>query len=136
MPKVFLAGTKNSNWREKLIPTLRISHFNPYSSEESPEFQARVDHEFANCDYILFVITPGMDGYKDILSLQAETQVRPKKIIFCHIGEEVYNKGHIVRTFTQEQIASLSELGRTVKRNGGVYLGDIASVSQLLNSKA
>lgn len=129
MKKVFLGGTCNdSDWRDMLIPALRIDYFNPVVPDWTEECYQRELREREECDYCLYVITPKMTGVYSIAEVIDDSNKRPEKTIFSFLIED---DGI---TFDVGQIRSLDRIGRMVVSNGGNYCKCLLQVADLLNS--
>jgi len=127
MKKVFLGGTcNNSNWREKLIPLLKIDYFDPVVDDWTEECYKEELLQRKNCDYCLYLITPKMEGVYSIAEVVDDSNKRPEKTIFCFINE-TNNK------FSEAQIKSLDKVGIMVRENGGKYFLSIEDVVKYLN---
>lgn len=141
MKKVFLGGTCNdSSWRERLIPMLKIGHFNPVVPDWTPECQAEEIRQRENCDFVLYVITPLMEGVYSIAEVIDDSNKRPEKTVFCVLGSDLApnqeEKEHkFCMCFSDRQLKSLDAVGRMVERNGGVYLTSLEEVADYLNGK-
>lgn len=126
--KVFLGGTCNeSNWRDKLIPMLKIDYFNPVVPDWTEECYQRELQERKDCDYCLYVITPKMTGVYSIAEVIDDSNKRPHKTIVCFLtedGETSFDKG---------QIKSLNRVVEMVLKNGGAYCETLNSVACKLN---
>lgn len=129
MKKVFLGGTCNdSDWRDMLIPALRIDYFNPVVPDWTEECYQRELREREECDYCLYVITPKMTGVYSIAEVIDDSNKRPEKTVFSFLLED---DGI---TFDAGQIRSLDRVGRMVESNGGNYCKCLLQVADLLNS--
>jgi len=115
-PVVFLGGTcNNSQWRERLIPSLKIDYFNPVVEDWTPECQEAEITARENCDYCLYVITPLLTGTYSIAEVVDDSNKRPKKTIFSWINEDGGKQ------FDEFQQKSLKMVARMVEKNGGVF---------------
>ena len=128
--KVFLGGTCNgSNWRDELIPLLKLKYFNPVVEDWSEECYAEELRQREECDFCLYVITPKMTGVYSIAEVVDDSNKRPEKTIFCFIEEDE-------EEFTDEQIKSLTKVGVMVKSNGGMYIPwSLRRVANILNKQ-
>jgi hypothetical protein len=119
MAKVFLGGVgKESTWRDEVIPRLNVTYVDPVVSEETQE----------DYDFLLYVITPQMQGFSLIPELIDASNKKAKKTLFCAILEE----GTL--TFTPHQKKSLDAIGKMVENNGGRWLKSLNEVVSFLNS--
>ncbi len=127
--KVFLGGTVNgSNWRDLMIPRLKIDYFNPVVPDWNDEAWQRELKERKHCDYVLYILTPRMEGYYSIAEVIDDSYKRPDRCIYCFVAEDGDRK------FDDDQIASCEYTGKCVRENGGTWLKSIDEVVDLLNS--
>lgn len=143
--KVFLGGTcAGSQWRDKIIPKLKIDYFDPLVPEWDSLAQKRELKEREWCDYLLYVITPRMKGVYSIAEIIDDSNKHPEKTIFCFLEKDIkeekndktsikklYNDSYIY--FSEEQTKSLIAVGNMVERNGGKWLKDLNQVIEYLN---
>lgn len=128
MKKVFLGGTtNNSDWRDTLIKKLKIDYFNPVVSDWNEEAQKKEIKERKNCDYVLYVITPKMEGVYSIAEVIDDSNKRPNKTIFCYLLEDDGKE------FSKHQIKSLDMVGKMVEENGGRWFKSLGEISDFLN---
>ena len=129
MKKVFLGGTtNNSNWRDELIKNLKIEYFNPVVKDWNEEAQKREIKEHKECDFVLYVITPKMEGVYSIAEAIDDSNKRPEKTIFCFLKEDE-------KEFSKHQLNSLEMTGKMVEENGGKWLKSLEEISTYLNFK-
>ena len=99
MSKVFLGGTCNeSEWREKLIPLLKINYFNPVVDDWTSECQEEEYRQKEICDIHLYVITPKMTGVFSIAELIDSSNKNPKGTVFMILskdGDKEFDKGQL-----------------------------------------
>lgn len=132
--KVFLGGTWNeSEWRDKLIPRLKIDYFNPIVPDWTEEAYQEELYQRELCDYCLYVITPMMTGVYSIAEVVDDSNKRPEKTIFCFLKEDW--EGNDRKDFTVGQIKSLKKVGEMVRNNGGVFLNTLGEVANYLNGE-
>lgn len=130
MKKVFLGGTtNNSNWREDLIKDLKLDYFNPVVKDWNEKAQEREIHERKTCDFVLYVITPKIEGFYSIAEVIDDSNKRPEKTIFAYILQDDDKE------FTKHQIKSLDMVGKMVKENGGRWFKTLSEVADYLNFK-
>ena len=109
MNKIFLGGTcNNSTWRDKLIPKLKVPHFNPVVEDWTPEYQAIENLQKEICNIYLYVITRDMTGVYSIAELVDSAHDKTKTTIFV-----IDPKG-----FTEGQIKSLKAVSDLVYKQG------------------
>lgn len=129
MKKVFLGGTTNdSNWRDKLIDDLKIDYFNPVVDDWNEEAQKNEIKERKDSDFVLYVITPKMEGVYSIAEVVDDSNKRPEKTIFAYINEDG-------KEFSDHQVKSLDMVGEMVKENGGKWFKSLGEISDYLNFK-
>lgn len=130
MKKVFLGGTCNgSDWREVLIPHLKIEYFNPQLPKgvEWTDEHARTEVEMRkNCDYCLYVITPKMTGVYSIAEVIDDSNKRPERTVFCFIHRDDQYE------FDSFQIKSLEKVGEMVEINGGKWVESFYDLQNIL----
>ena len=77
MKKVFLGGTLgDSTWRKKLIPRLEIDYFDPVVGDWTPECQEEEIKQRQNCEFVLYVISPYMQGVYSIAEVVDDSNKR------------------------------------------------------------
>ena len=128
MKKVFLGGTtNNSNWRDDLEKKLKIEYFNPVVTDWNDEAQKEEIKQRKNCDFVLYVITPKMEGVYSIAEVVDDSNKRPNKTIFAYLLDD---EG---KEFSKHQIKSLDMVGKMVEENGGKWFKSLGEVSDYLN---
>ena len=129
MKKVFLGGTCNeSEWRDQLIPMLKIDYFSPVVDDWTPDCQAEEIEQRAKCDFLLYVITPRMTGVYSIAELIYDSCRNPTKTLFCIVPEDLG-----VTEFKEGQLASLMMVSKMVLQCGAIVFDDLQSVANYLN---
>jgi len=127
--RVFLGGTVNeSNWRDYVMPRLKIGYFNPVVEVWNDEAYERELYEREKCTFCLYVITPRLTGYYSFAEVIDDSFKRPKKTIYCYLHKDDQYK------FSKQQIESLESLGRHIKENHGTWLQSLDEVINFLNS--
>jgi hypothetical protein len=128
MKKVFLGGTtNNSDWRDTLIKKLKIDYFNPVVKDWDDDAQKEEIKQRKNCDYVLYVITPKMEGVYSIAEVVDDSNKRPEKTIFAYLLEDDGKE------FSKHQIKSLDMVGKMVEENGGKWFKSLGEISDFLN---
>lgn len=128
MKKVFLGGTCNeSQWREKLIPLLKIKYFNPVVPDWTDEAYEEELKQREICDYLLYVITPKMTGVYSIAEVVDDSNKFPEKTLFCFLTKDEDEK------FTKGQIKSLVSVAKMVRNNGANLFLTLESIANFLN---
>ncbi|MFX0183362.1 MAG: nucleoside 2-deoxyribosyltransferase domain-containing protein [Candidatus Hodarchaeota archaeon] len=124
MKKVFLGGTcNNSNWRDILIPKLKIDYFNPVVDNWTPECMKEEVRQREMCDYCLYVITSEMLGVYSIAEVVDDSNKRSRKTILCVLEDG----------FNDYQIKSLRQVGAMIQDNGGMYFNNLEKTINYLN---
>lgn len=142
--KVFLGGTCNeSDWRDRLIPMLKIDYFNPVVNDWNEEAYQRELKEREECDFCLYTITPRMTGVYSIAEVVDDSNKRPEKTIFCKLytDDSDYKmkkeNGETIRKYLQffdsGQRRSIDRVGEMVERNGGKVFDSLEQVANYLN---
>lgn len=135
VPKVFLGGTcANSTWREDLIERLRIDYFNPVVADWTPECQAEELRQRETCDFVLYVITPRMEGVYSIAEVVDDANRRPEKTVFCVLDSDPTDA--VNYEFTKAQRKSLKAVEDLVRSRGARVCGNLGEVAAFLNGKA
>ena len=130
MKKVFLGGTCNgSNWREELIPKLKIDYFNPVVEDWTEECYQEELIQREKCNYCLYVITPKMMGVYSIAEVIDDSNKRPEKTIFLFLTKDE----DLLHVFNKLQIKSLDKVGIMVEKNGGKYFKNEEDLVSFLN---
>lgn len=128
MKKVFLGGTtNNSDWRDTLIKKLKIDYFNPVVKDWNEAAQKEEIKQRKNCDYVLYVITPKMEGVYSIAEVVDDSNKRPEKTIFAYLLDDDSKE------FGKHQIKSLDMVGKMVEENGGKWFKSLGEISDFLN---
>lgn len=132
MIKVFLGGTcaGNTEWRKELIEQLDIDYFNPVVEDWTPACMEEEVKQRNICDFVLYTITPSMEGVYSIAEVVEDSNKQPHKTIFCVL--ESY-EGQV---FSLGQMKSLRQVGKLVSDNGGMVLYKLTDVANYLNNVA
>lgn len=127
--EVFLGGTCNeTTWRDELISKLKINYFNPIVKDWNKQAQENELKKRETCDYLLYVITPKMQGVYSIAEVIDDSNKRPNKTIFCFL--EYDGKKY----FDESQKKSLRAVGKLVESNGGKWFTSLDQIAKYLNS--
>lgn len=128
--KIFLGGTcNNSQWREALIPDLKMDYFNPVVPTWTEDAYRNELHERATCDICLYVITPKARGFYSIAEVADDSNKRPKKTVMCLLLEDDGLE------FAGHQLESLRKVGKLVAENGAHYCEGLDELKQYLGTK-
>lgn len=129
MKTIFLGGTCNGSlWREALIPLLKINYFNPVVAEWTPADQARELEARKNSDFVLYTITPKMNGFYAIAEAVDDSNKRKEKTIVCIMDQD---EGY---SFNPHQIKSLNALKKLIISNGAACFNSLKEVADYANS--
>lgn len=128
---VFLGGTVNgSKWRDELIPKLKIDYFNPIVDEWNEKAKQAEDDAKAKSDYLLFVLTPKLEGFYSIAEVVDASNKDPQKTIICVLESDDGNE------WTAHQSKSLKRIEDLVSSNGGMVLNGLDECADFLNYKS
>lgn len=126
MKKVFLGGTCDGrNWRNELIPLLKINYYNPIVEDWSEEDRLREVHEREVDDYILYVITKDIKGVYSIAEVTDDANKRPEKTIFCVLEEGM----------EEQMLKSLKAVKNLVSGYGVYTCSTLKDVADFLNKE-
>jgi hypothetical protein len=145
--RVFLGGTCNdSTWRDELIPKLTIEYFNPVVPDWNEEAYQEELRQREECDFVLYVITPRMEGVYSIAEVVDDSNKRPGRTLFCFLEkdkadqEEVPVQSHVKLLsstkdvfFSKGQKKSLIATGNMIERNGAFWFKTMDDVVSFLN---
>ena len=129
MKKVYLGGTYNeSEWRNQLIPMLKINWFDPVVDDWTPECQAEKIRQRNECDFLLYVITPRMTDVYSIAELVYDSCRNPTRTLFCILPEDLG-----VAEFKKGQLQSLFMVAKMVRQCGAKVFDNLQVVADYLN---
>lgn len=127
---MFLGGTcAESTWRKRLIDKLddSVDYFDPVVDNWTPECMEEEIKQRKTCDYVLYVITPKMEGAYSIAEVIDDSNKRPEKTLFAFLkkddGEE----------FSKAQNKSLDQVKEMVEENGGEVFDSLEDIAKFLN---
>lgn len=124
--KVFLGGTCSGyKWRNDLIPLLKCEYYNPIVKNWSEEDRLREVYERESADYVLYVITSGMQGVYSIAEIIDDSNKCPEKTIVCVLYDGINRK----------MSHSLNAVVRLAKSNGATICNSIDEIAQYLNRR-
>lgn len=89
--EVFLGGTINgSTWRDRFIPLLKVSYFNPVVEGWTIEDREREEQAKAAAKVLLFVITPRQKGFYAVVeaAVAAAQYNAHKKVVLVFEGSD------------------------------------------------
>lgn len=134
-PRVFLGGTcANSTWRNDLIKKLKIDYFNPVVENWTPECQAEELEQRRTCDFVLYVITPRMEGVYSIAEVTDDANQRPEKTVFCVL--DVDPTDAVAYEFSKGQRKSMKAVEDLVRSRGAKVCSSLDEIAEFLNSKS
>lgn len=128
--KVFLGGTvSDTDWRGHLIQLLsdKVDYFDPVVDDWTDDAQEEELRQRKLCDYVLYVITPDLQGVYSIAEVVDDSHRQPSKTIFCVHDEE---------GFTEGGLKSLNAVKDMLVKNGATVCDSLLDVAQFLNIKA
>jgi len=136
--EVFLGGTtaEGTTWREELIPQLEIDYFNPIVDDWNDEAYELELEKRETCDYVLYVISPLMEGVYSVAEVVDDSNKRPNKTILCVIDMDgnYGGKNLLCTGWSKHQKKSLDAVEKMVEKNGALVLEDLGEVADVLNS--
>jgi hypothetical protein len=128
---VFLGGTCNgSEWRTDLIKKFKgITYFNPVITDRpwTESDQENEQRHKRTCKYMLFVITPKMEGFYSIAEVVESSFKKPGRTIYCVIDTD----GE--KSFNDVQKNSLRATGRLLQSNKAIVKQSLDEVAEFLN---
>lgn len=129
--EVFLGGTcaDGTNWRERLIPKLKVDYFNPVVDDWNDEAYQNELKKRETCDFVLYVISPIMIGCYSVAEAIDDSNKRPKKTLFCVIDKD----GDGTKTWRKEHLKSFKAISKMVEKNGGKSFDTLDDVANYLN---
>jgi hypothetical protein len=120
--KVYIGGIGvESNWR---------TEFDALTQSASLEIKEGNPNDKAECDYLLYVITPKMKNVDAIVNVVNDSNVQKGRTIFCTIDSE--GESH----FTSHQEKSLVATGKMVELNGGKYFKGLKNTVNYITGAA
>lgn len=129
--EVFLGGTtvEGTTWREKLISLLEIDYFNPVVDDWDEEAQELELEKRESCDFVLYVVTPLMEGFYSIAEMIDDSNKRPEETIVCFLDKDGENED----SWTEHQQKSIEAIENMVIKNGAFVLENLEEVAEFLN---
>jgi hypothetical protein len=118
--KVYIGGIgMESNWR---------TEFEELTKSASLEIKEGNPGDKAECDYLLYVITPKMKNVEAIINVVNDSNLQKGRTVFCTIEAE--GESH----FTSHQEKSLVATGKMVELNGGKYFTGLKDTARYITS--
>lgn len=128
--RVFLGGTVNgSDWREKLMPKLKVPFYNPVVPDWTPDDYIKELKMRAVCAHLLYVLTPISKSLYSIAEVVDDSNKRPNRTVFCFLDEEAGN------VYTPHEIKALNAVGKMIEANGAKWLKTLDEVADYINQK-
>jgi len=128
-PKVFLGGTCNgSNWRDRIIPQLKVPYFNPVVEDWTMECQAEEERQKKLCPVHLYVITPLMKGVFSIAEAVDDSNNMPVGTIFVPLEKDEGTE------FDKGEWKSIQAVARLIDHNGGLVFYSLGETVEFLNN--
>jgi len=126
--EVFLGGTANgSQWRKFIEESIEMKSFNPIVEDWNEEAQQQEIEKRESCDWLLYVITPKMEGVYSIAEVTYDAATRPHKTLFCVLDNDDFNE------FTEHQLKSLKATEKLIENCGARVFTDLNEVVSFLN---
>ncbi len=127
---IFLGGTCNgSKWRDELIELLEpyITYFNPVVDDWNEEaYQTELKHREKD-SFILYCITPEMEGFYSIAEVVDDSNKRPQNTVFCYL------KNYGGKEFNGVEYKSIIKTAALVGNNGGRVFSSLEDCARYLN---
>jgi len=126
---IFLGGTcAGSLWRNDLIQLLpsTVSYFNPVVEDWTPECQEEEIRQRQSSEFVLYTITPKMEGVYSIAEVVDDSNKRPEKTILCLLRTDWPD------AFNNQQWKSLEAVAKMVEGNGATVLYSLEDVAKFL----
>lgn len=129
MIRIFLGGTCNgSRWRDEFRGLVDYECYDPTVSSWSLENIASEDLEKEKCDFLLYVITPLMDGFYSIAEVVDDSNKWPHKTQLVILDSD---EG---KTFSEHQRKSIKAVARIVRSNGARVFYSLNEAATFLSS--
>jgi len=118
MNKVFLGGTcADTDWRDELIPFLKVDYFNPVVDDWTPDCIDEEDRQKNHfCNVHLYVITSDMKGVYSIAEVMDSASNHKGVVTILNVMPKGFSEG---------ELKSLKATCKLVRENGGIaYVDD------------
>ena len=126
--RIFLGGTCNgSKWRDWVIPHLHHDFFNPVVEVWDSKAILAEEKAKKECDILLFVITPKMEGAFSIAEVVSFSHTDPFKTVLCVLEDDDGVEWSAAQHKSMEQVVKL------VKENGTYTFNTLESLVRYLN---
>lgn len=134
MVSVFLGGTAGeSKWREELISMLNISYFDPIVQNWTEADKERELQERKSCNFILYVLTPLMEGVYSVAELVDDSNKQPNKTLFCILKTDRLDG--VKTVFDPSVIKSIEAVADLAEANGAKRFFTLQGVADYLNDR-
>lgn len=127
MNEVFLGGTcAGPDYRELIIPQLKVPYFNPVVLDWKPEDAAREDRAKEEASANVFVITPAAIGMYSVAELTelAINSEKPLFVMFLEIGDYQWN---------EHQLKSNQQIKKLLSKYNALVFEDLTQMAQAIN---
>lgn len=138
--RIFLGGTVNSDWRYFMINELNklgVDYFNPIVTNWDREAQKNEEVEKEKCDWLLFVITPKMEGFYSIAEVVDASNKSPNKTIFTVLNVDDVGglNGYKCKyKWEHSQENSIKAIKELVKKNGAHVFDNFIDTLEFIKS--
>ena len=134
MSRIFLGGTHSGNpWRSELIRMLdekKVGYFDPIVKDWNTEARIIELRERKTCEFVLYWITPEINGVYSIAEVIDDSNKRPLRTMY---GFDVVSTIDSDLKLSDAMVKSLSAVGGMVVRNGGRWFRQLFEVADFLN---
>ncbi|NRA12776.1 MAG: hypothetical protein HRT57_12535 [Crocinitomicaceae bacterium] len=118
--KVYIGGIgSESNWKTEFSELTNGSEIQLVEGDSSLKKE---------CEFILYVITPKMNGVEAIINVVNDSNIESVKTVFCALSEE----GEF--EFSKHQLKSLKATSKMIETNGGHYFTSLGETAQYIMS--
>jgi hypothetical protein len=107
---------------------LEVDYFNPIVDDWTEKHQKIELEKRKTCDYLLYVITPEMEGVYSIAEVVDDSNKNPQKTILCILEKDGG------KTWTPNQRKSLKSVEKMIEENGAMVLENLEEIAEVLNS--
>lgn len=129
---VYLGGTIESDWRQIIIPLLKVEYVNPVENYWSPDLRAKTISLRDQCEYSLYCITPNQIGFYAIAELIQDAHVKRGRCIYCMIDADK-NENDSGAVFTDRALLSLESVGMMVLSLGACWVPNLRTAANVIN---
>ena len=132
--KVNLGGVcKGKDWRDDFVRKFdndNILFFNPLKVNWKWSNEAKMEKEnrIKSCDFLVYFITPEIEGFSSIASAVDYSNKYPKKLLFCAV--ESFNN----KKFSAHQWESMKVVKDIVMNNGGLVFETLDEIADYLKN--